>query len=236
MLFIKDIDVYYHSKQALFGISLEVKKGELVSIIGANGAGKTTLLKSIVGILRADKGRVTFQDTDITGTPSHKIIKMGIGYVPEGRQLFSNMSVIENLEAGSYAVEDYDKKAARQKMELMYQYFPVIASRKNQLAGSLSGGEQQMLAIARGLVGDPKLLLLDEPSLGLAPLVVDKLFEIIKTLNEKGLTIMLVEQNAYAALDVSERCYILQTGKIYMHGISKTIIETPEIKKAYLGI
>jgi branched-chain amino acid transport system ATP-binding protein len=236
MLLVEEIDTFYSNKKTLFGVSVEVKKGELVSIIGANGAGKTTLLKTIAGVLKASNGKIMFEDKDITHVPSHKIIMGGVGYVPEGRQLFNDMTVMENLIVGSFAMRNYNKKLCREKIELMFEYFPIIKNRKNQRAGTLSGGEQQMVAIARGLLADPKLLLLDEPSLGLAPLIVDKVFEIIKMLNEKGLTILLVEQSTYGALSVSTRGYVLQTGHVIMQGSSEELLNSSEIRKAYMGI
>jgi len=235
MLNIESLEVCYGVIPAIKGISLNVRAGEIVSLIGANGAGKTTALKTISGLLKPGKGRVVFDGQDIGGRPAHEIVALGVSHVPEGRGVFANLTVMENLMLGAYLRKDKDKARA-EELEVVFEKFPRLKERARQIAGTLSGGEQQMLAIGRGLMGKPKLLLLDEPSMGLAPLLVQEIFRTIKELNEKnGCTILLVEQNARMALSVAHRAYVLETGEIAMSGQSSELLDNQEIKKAYLG-
>ncbi len=235
ILSLNGIDVYYGEVQALFDISLDVYEGEIVSIIGSNGAGKTTTMRSIKGLRHPKKGSITFQGEEIQKLPTHKVVDRGIVYVPEGRLVFPDLSVEVNLEMGAYS-KSYSKTEMQQMMEEQYELFPRLKERKNQLAGSLSGGEQQMLAIARGLMSDPKLIMFDEPSLGLAPVIVDDVFKVIVRINkEKNIPILLVEQNAFMALSISNRTYVLENGVITTSGNSGELIESDEIRKAYLG-
>ncbi|MBR4462236.1 MAG: ABC transporter ATP-binding protein [Erysipelotrichaceae bacterium] len=235
MLSLNGIDVYYGEVQALFDISLDVYEGEIVSIIGSNGAGKTTTMRSIMGLRHPKKGTIVFNGEEIQKLPTHKVVDRGIVYVPEGRLVFPDLSVEVNLEMGAYS-KSYSKAEMQQMMEEQYDLFPRLKERKNQLAGSLSGGEQQMLAIARGLMSDPKLIMFDEPSLGLAPVIVDDVFKVIVRINkEKNIPILLVEQNAYMALSISNRTYVLENGVITTSGKSSDLIESDEIRKAYLG-
>ena len=233
MLEIKDIEVYYGVIQALKGISFEVNQGEVIALIGANGAGKTTTLQTITGLLQAKRGSISFEGKDITRTPAHNIVKLGIAHVPEGRRVFSNLTVYQNLRMGAYTRAD--KNEIEESLNLVYERFPRLQERKNQMAGTLSGGEQQMLAMGRALMSRPKLLMLDEPSMGLAPILVEQIFKIIQTLHEAGTTILLVEQNAQAALSIADRGYVLETGKIVTSGTGTELLASPEIKKAYLG-
>ena len=233
MLEIKDIEVYYGVIQALKGISFEVNQGEVIALIGANGAGKTTTLQTITGLLQAKRGSISFEGKDITRTPAHNIVKLGIAHVPEGRRVFSNLTVYQNLRMGAYTRAD--KNEIEESLNLVYERFPRLQERKNQMAGTLSGGEQQMLAMGRALMSRPKLLMLDEPSMGLAPILVEQIFEIIQTLHKAGTTILLVEQNAQAALSIADRGYVLETGKIVTSGTGAELLASPEIKKAYLG-
>ncbi len=233
MLEVRGIETYYGNIPALREISIDVPEGGVVAIIGANGAGKTTLMKTIAGVLRPRAGAVSFLGEEITGLPSHKIVRRGIALVPEGRAILSRMTVRENLEMGGFTQRDA-KKAARD-MDRVMERFPVLKSRAGQLGGSLSGGEQQMLAIARALMSAPKLLLLDEPTLGLAPLVVADIFAIIREINATGTTILLVEQNVKQALKVSGYAYVLETGEIAISGPSKELLMEPRIKASYLG-
>ncbi|WAM37496.1 ABC transporter ATP-binding protein [Caldicellulosiruptor acetigenus] len=233
MLKVNEIDVFYGAIQALFSVSLEVKKGEIVTLIGANGAGKSTLLKTISGLIRPRSGTILFEDIDITKKSSMEIVKLGISHVPEGRRVFPEMTVLENLELGAFLRKD--KQAIKKDLELVFERFPRLYERKNQLAGTLSGGEQQMLAIGRALMSRPKLLLLDEPSMGLAPILVTEIFKIIKEINSQGTTILLIEQNANMALSIADRAYVIETGKIVLSGDAKEIAANPEVKKAYLG-
>ena len=233
MLEVRGIETYYGNIPALREISIEVPEGGVVAIIGANGAGKTTLMKTIAGVLRPRAGAVSFLGEEITGLPSHKIVRRGIALVPEGRAILSRMTVRENLEMGAFTQRDA-MKAARD-MDRVMERFPVLKSRAGQLGGSLSGGEQQMLAIARALMSAPKLLLLDEPTLGLAPLVVADIFAIIREINATGTTILLVEQNVKQALKVSGYAYVLETGEIAISGPSKELLMEPRIKASYLG-
>jgi len=235
MLKVNNIDVFYGKVQALFGVSLEIGDNEIVSIIGANGAGKTTLMKTIMGINQVKSGTIEYNGRIINNLPPHKIVNQKIVYIPEGREVFSTMTVVENLEMGAYSIKT-TKKEMEQRLESMYELFPRLKERRTQLAGSLSGGEQQMLAIARGLMSDPHLLLLDEPSLGLAPVIVDDMFDIIVRINkDRKIPIAIVEQNAYMAMSISSRTYVLENGHIVTGGDSKALLDSPEIKKAYLG-
>ena len=233
MLKLDNINVYYGSIHALKGISIEVNQGEIVTLIGANGAGKTSILKSISGLIAPKSGEITFEGKTITGVPAQSIVKMGICHVPEGRLIFANMSVFENLELGAFLVND--KAVVKQRLEHVFQRFPRLAERKNQNAGTLSGGEQQMLAMGRALMGQPKILLLDEPSMGLAPILVQEIFEIIKEINEAGTTILVVEQNAHQALSIAQKAYVLETGKIVLSGTAEEVASSEDVKKAYLG-
>jgi branched-chain amino acid transport system ATP-binding protein len=233
LLSIENLDVHYGAIQALCGISLEVNKGEIVTLIGANGAGKSTTLRVISGMIQPSTGGIRFDGEQIDRMPSHKLVRMGISHVPEGRGIFANLTVGENLELGAYARSDRAKVA--QDRERALTLFPRVRERLKQVAGTLSGGEQQMLAIARALMGRPQLLLLDEPSLGLAPLIVRKIFEIIREINQQGTTVFLVEQNAHMALLVANRGYVLQTGRVIKSDSAKKLLEDPDVKKAYLG-
>lgn len=235
MLEIQAIDVCYGKVRALRNFSLSVGDGEIVSVIGANGAGKTTLMKAIMGLVHASTGTISFMGKDITKLPTHHIVEQSIIYVPEGRRIFPDLSVHDNLQIGSYS-KRYSRQEFSEHLEEQYEFFPKLRERRHQLGGSLSGGEQQMLAIARGLMADPKLLMLDEPSLGLAPIIVEDIFRIIVDINrKKKLPIMLVEQNAYMALETSDRAYVLELGNLIRQGSAKDLMEDPEVKKAYLG-
>ena len=233
MLQIKEIDVYYGAIYALKKLSLEVEQGSIVSLIGANGAGKTTTLKSISGLLRPKTGSIIFKDTDISKVAPEKIVGLGISQVPEGRRVFATMTVMENLEMGAYLRKD--KKGIEEDMENVFTRFPRLKERRKQLAGTLSGGEQQMLAIGRALMARPQLMLMDEPSMGLAPLLVKEIFSIIKDINERGTTILLVEQNANMALSIADKAYVIETGEIVLQGNAQELMNSPEVKKAYLG-
>ena len=234
MLEVKDLEVYYGMIQAIRGISFEVNEGEIVSLIGANGAGKTTILHTITGLLSPKKGSVLFEGKEITKIPAHKIVSLGMAHVPEGRRVFAQLSVYQNLKMGAYTRKDKDE--LEKTLETVYKRFPRLEERKNQLAGTLSGGEQQMLAIGRGLMNQPEILILDEPSLGLAPIVVDGVFEILPRINQElGVAILLVEQNAYMAMETSNRTYVLENGVITNSGFSADLINDPEVIKSYLG-
>jgi len=233
MLKVENINAYYGSIHALKGISIEVKQGEIVTLIGANGAGKTSILKSISGLLVPKSGTITFEGKDITGIAAQAIVKMGLCQVPEGRRIFANMSVLENLELGAFL--DNDKAAVKKRMENVFHRFPRLAERKNQSSGTLSGGEQQMLAMGRALMSKPRLLLLDEPSMGLAPILVQEIFSIIKEINEQGTTVLVVEQNAHQALSIAQKAYVLETGKIVLSGTAEEVAASEDVKKAYLG-
>jgi len=233
MLSLNGVVTYYGNIQALRGISLEVKEGEMVALIGSNGAGKTTTLRTISGLLPTHSGEIHFQGEPIHSIPPFEIIKRGIAHCPEGRRVWPDMTVFENLRMGAYLRKD--PLGMKNDLEKMYVLFPILEDRRNQLAGSLSGGEQQMLAIARALMSKPKLLLLDEPSLGLAPIVVERVAETITSLNQAGTTILLVEQNAKLALMISSRAYVLQVGRIILFGYSKDLAVNEEVQKAYLG-
>ena len=233
MLEVRDIETYYGSIPALREISIDVPAGSVIAILGANGAGKTTLMKTIAGALAPRAGTISFLGEEITGLPSHKIVRRGVALVPEGRAILSRMTVRENLEMGAFTRRD--RKKASLDMDRVMARFPVLEQRQGQLGGSLSGGEQQMLAIARALMSAPKLLLLDEPTLGLAPLVVTDIFAIIREINSTGTTILLVEQNVKQAMKVSSYTYVLETGKIVLSGPSKELLQEPRIKASYLG-
>ena len=236
ILEIEDVHTYYGSIQALKGISLEVKDGEIVTLIGANGAGKSTTLRSINGLNSPRRGRIRFQGRDITYASAHDIVEQGISQSPEGRRLFPRMSVLENLEMGTFQRADRgNRKRVSEDLERVYELFPRLNERKHQKAGTLSGGEQQMVAIGRALMARPKLLLLDEPSMGLAPIFVERIFEIIREINSQGTPILLVEQNALMALDVASRGYVLETGKIALADDAKTLKQNEDVKKTYLG-
>jgi len=233
MLKVTDLNVHYGAIHALKGVSFDLKEGEIVTLIGANGAGKSTLLNAISGILTASNGKVEYENEDITNSAPQKIVQKGIVQIPEGRKIFAKMTVMENLEMGAYTVED--KQQIREKMDAMFQRFPVLEARSQQLGGTLSGGEQQMLAIARGLMANPKLLLLDEPSMGLAPVLVEQIFDIIQDINMHGTSVLLVEQNAQMALCIADRAYVLETGKIVLQGDAEIVIKDPMVVDAYLG-
>jgi branched-chain amino acid transport system ATP-binding protein len=233
MLKIEDINVYYGNIQALKGISLSINEGEIVTLIGANGAGKSTMLKSISGLLKPKQGKIIFEGQSIGGKAAQSIVKMGISHVPEGRRVFANMSVEENLQLGAYLRKD--KAGIKQDMEKVYELFPRLLERLKQQSGTLSGGEQQMLAMGRALMAKPRLLLLDEPSMGLAPLLVKQIFHIIEEINKTGTTILLVEQNANLALSIADRAYVVETGRIVLSGKSDELTASEEIKNAYLG-
>lgn len=233
MLKVQDINVFYGNIQALKGVSLEINQGEIVTLIGANGAGKSTLLKTISGLLKPKQGEIIYESQSIAGKAVQSIVKRGISHVPEGRRVFANMSVEENLQLGAYLRKD--KEGIKKDMKLVYELFPRLLERQKQLSGTLSGGEQQMLAMGRALMAKPKLLLLDEPSMGLAPLLVKQIFNIIEEINKTGTTILLVEQNANVALSIADRAYVVETGRIVLSGNAKELTESEEVKKAYLG-
>ena len=232
MLKVSGINVFYGNIHAIKDVSFEVSQGEIVTLIGANGAGKSTILKTISGLLRSKTGSLHFQDENIGNMPSHTIVQRGLAHVPEGRRAFLQMSVAENLEMGNYT---QPKATMRERIEQVYGRFPRLKERRKQFAGTLSGGEQQMLAIGRALMSQPKLLMLDEPSMGLAPLLVEQIFEIIQELNASGVTILLVEQNAHMALTVAHRGYVLETGRIVTSESAETLLEDDAVRKAYLG-
>ena len=233
MLEVKDLEVYYGMIQAIKGISFEVNQGEVIALIGSNGAGKTTTLHTITGLLSPKKGSVMFEGTDITKIPAHKIVSMGMAHVPEGRRVFAELSVYENLKMGAYTRKD--KNEIEESLANVYKRFPRLEERRNQMAGTLSGGEQQMLAMGRALMSKPKIILMDEPSMGLSPIFVNEIFDIIQAVSESGTTVLLVEQNAKKALSIADRAYVLETGKITMSGNAKDLLEDESVKKAYLG-
>jgi branched-chain amino acid transport system ATP-binding protein len=233
VLELKDVNTYYGSIHALKGISLEVYEGEVVTLIGANGAGKSTTLRSINGLNRPRKGTITFRDRDITSTPADQIVKMGISQSPEGRRLFPRMSVLENLEMGAF--QRKDRSGIREDRDRVFELFPRLAERRHQKAGTMSGGEQQMCAMGRALMARPKLLMLDEPSMGLAPIFVERIFEIVKEINQQGTPILLVEQNALMALDVAVRGYVLETGRVALEGPAGELRQNEQVRKTYLG-
>ena len=233
MLEVKDLEVYYGVIQAIKGISFHVEEGEVIALIGANGAGKTTTLQTITGMLNAQAGSIRFEGTELTKIPGHKIVSMGMAHVPEGRRVFAQLSVLENLKLGAYTRKD--KTEIEESLKRVYKSFPRLEERKNQLAGTLSGGEQQMLAMGRALMSKPKIILMDEPSMGLSPIFVNEIFDIIQAVSESGTTVLLVEQNAKKALSIADRAYVLETGKITMSGNAKDLLEDEAVKKAYLG-
>lgn len=233
MLKIDDINVYYGAIHALKGISVEVNQGEIVTLIGANGAGKSTTLRTISGLLKPKTGQIMFEGQNIAGLAAQNIVKLGISQVPEGRRVFAHMTVLENLELGAYLRSD--TKEIKADMDVVFGRFPRLAERRSQLAGTLSGGEQQMLAMGRALMSRPRILLLDEPSMGLAPLLVKEIFSIVKDINETGTTILLVEQNAHMALSIANKAYVLETGRVILSGDAKELAASEEIRKAYLG-
>jgi branched-chain amino acid transport system ATP-binding protein len=233
ILQLENVHTFYGSIEALKGISIDVREGEVVTLIGANGAGKSTTLRSINGLNQPREGTIVFRGKDITRTPPHQIVKMGISQSPEGRRLFPRMSVLENLEMGAF--QRTDRAGIREDLDRVYGLFPRLAERKHQKAGTLSGGEQQMCAIGRALMARPQLLMLDEPSMGLAPIFVEKIFEIVTEINEQGTTILLVEQNALMALDAAERGYVLETGHVALADDAKSLRENEQVRKTYLG-
>lgn len=233
MLEIKDLEVYYGMIQAIKGVSFDVNEGEVIALIGANGAGKTTILHTITGLLSPKKGSVVFEGQDITKIPAHKIVSLGMAHVPEGRRVFAQMSVYQNLKMGAYTRSS--KEEIEASLETVYKRFPRLEERKNQLAGTLSGGEQQMLAMGRALMSKPKIILMDEPSMGLSPILVNEIFDIIQSVSASGTTVLLVEQNAKKALSIADRAYVLETGKIVNSGDAKVLMNDDSIKAAYLG-
>lgn len=233
MLKVSDLKVYYGVIQAIKGISFEVNQGEVIALIGANGAGKTTILHTVTGLLRPKSGKIEFEGTDITKMPGHKIVTLGMAHVPEGRRVFADLSVYENLILGAYTRKD--KEEINKTLEMVYTRFPRLMERKTQLAGTLSGGEQQMLAMGRALMSHPKIILMDEPSMGLSPIFVNEIFDIIKQVSAGGTTVLLVEQNAKKALEIANRAYVLETGNIVKSASAKDLMNDDSIKKAYLG-
>ena len=233
MLEVKDIEVFYGVIRAIKGISFEVNEGEVIALIGANGAGKTTTLHTITGLLQPKKGSIMFEGKDITKVPAHKIVSLGMAHVPEGRRVFGELTVYENLKMGAYTRKD--KAEIQETLEMIYKRFPRLEERKNQLAGTLSGGEQQMLAMGRALMSHPKIIVMDEPSMGLSPIFVNEIFKIIQDVSKSGTTVLLVEQNAKKALSIADRAYVLEIGKIVLEGDAKELMNNDSIKKAYLG-
>jgi branched-chain amino acid transport system ATP-binding protein len=233
MLKVEDLTVHYGVIEAIKGISFEINEGEVVALIGSNGAGKTTTLHAISGLLKPTNGTITFEGNEITNIPANKIVSLGLAQVPEGRRVFAEQTVMENLELGAYTRKD--PEGVKKDIDMVFTRFPILRERKDQISGTLSGGEQQMLAMGRALMAKPKLLLLDEPSMGLAPLLVKEIFSIIKDISEAGTTVLLVEQNAKMALNIADRAYVLETGKVTMTGTGKELADSDEIRKAYLG-
>ena len=233
MLEVRNLEVYYGVIQALKGISFDVEQGEIVALIGANGAGKTTTLHTITGLLSAKAGTISYQGTDITRVPGYKLVKMGIAHVPEGRRVFSNLTVLQNLKMGAFTRND--KKEVEETLQMVYERFPRLEERRNQLAGTLSGGEQQMLAMGRALMSHPKLIVMDEPSMGLSPILVNEIFDIIQSVSASGTTVLLVEQNAKKALSIADRAYVLETGNFVLSGNARDLMNDESVKKAYLG-
>lgn len=233
MLEIRNLEVYYGMIQAIKGISFDVNEGEVIALIGANGAGKTTILHTITGLLSAKTGTIHFEGQDIAKVPGHKIVSMGMAHVPEGRRVFAQLSVLQNLKMGAYTRKN--KTEINETLEAIYKKFPRLEERQNQLAGTLSGGEQQMLAMGRALMSHPKIILMDEPSMGLSPIFVNEIFEIINEVSASGTTVLLVEQNAKKALSIADRAYVLETGNIVIDGKASELLEDDSIKKAYLG-
>ena len=233
MLEVKDLEVYYGMIQAIKGISFQVEEGEIIALIGANGAGKTTTLHTVTGLLPAKKGSVLFEGKDITKVPGHKIVSMGMAHVPEGRRIFAQLTVLQNLRMGAYTRKD--KEEIEETLKMVYRRFPRLEERSNQIAGTLSGGEQQMLAMGRALMSHPKIILMDEPSMGLSPIFVNEIFDIIKEVSKGGTTVLLVEQNAKKALSIADRAYVLETGRIVLEGAADVLMNDDSVKKAYLG-
>ena len=233
MLKVEGLHVHYGVIEAIKGIDFEVNKGEVIALIGANGAGKTTILHTVSGLIAPTSGKITFEGTDITGMPGHKIVSMGMAHVPEGRRVFQQLSVVQNLKMGAYTRKD--KKEIEETLEMVYKRFPRLAERKNQIAGTLSGGEQQMLAMGRALMSHPSIILMDEPSMGLSPIFVNEIFDIIGEVSAQGTTVLLVEQNAKKALSIADRAYVLETGNIVLSGDAGELMNNDAIKKAYLG-
>lgn len=233
LLEIKDLEVSYGIIKAIKGISFDVNEGEVIALIGANGAGKTTILHTITGLITADRGTVQFEGKEITKVPAHKIVGMGMAHVPEGRRVFANLTVLQNLKMGAYTRKD--KNEIEQTLETVYTRFPRLKERQNQMAGTLSGGEQQMLAMGRALMSHPKIILMDEPSMGLSPIFVNEIFDIIQSVSASGTTVLLVEQNARKALSIADRAYVLETGNVVLEGNADELLHNDAIKKAYLG-
>lgn len=233
LLSIENLEVYYGVINAIKGNSFEVNEGEIIALIGANGAGKTTILHTITGLVQAKSGSIKFEDKNLLKTPAHKIVSMGIAHVPEGRRIFQQLTVYDNLKLGAYTRKD--KKEIADTLETVYERFPRLKERRTQIAGTLSGGEQQMLAMGRALMSHPKIILMDEPSMGLSPLYVSEIFDIIRSVNESGTTVLLVEQNAKKALSIANRAYVLETGKIVLSGDAHELMNNDSVKKAYLG-
>ena len=233
MLEVKDIEVFYGVIQAIKGISFEVNEGEVIALIGANGAGKTTTLQTITGLISPKKGQIFFAGQEITHVPAHKIVSMGMAHVPEGRRVFAQLSVLDNLKLGAFTRKD--KEEIEETLIRVYKRFPRLEERKNQIAGTLSGGEQQMLAMGRALMSHPKIILMDEPSMGLSPIFVNEIFDIIQEVSKSGTTVLLVEQNAKKALSIADRGYVLETGRIVLEGNAKDLLDNEQVKKAYLG-
>lgn len=233
MLSVKNLHVHYGAIHALQGVSFNLNEGEIVALIGSNGAGKSTLLNTISGILQATEGEIKYFDEVITNMPAQNIVKKGIIQVPEGRKIFPSMSVTENLEMGAFSLDS--RKQIPDKIDMMFEKFPLLKGKEKQLGGTLSGGEQQMLAIGRGLMAEPKLMLMDEPSMGLAPVLVEQIFDVIEEINQQGTSILLVEQNAQMALSIAHRAYVLETGKIVLKGKANEVMQNPMVIEAYLG-
>ncbi len=233
MLEVKDLEVYYGMIQAIKGISFTVNEGEVIALIGANGAGKTTILQTITGMIPAKRGSILFDGVEITKVAGHKIVPMGMAHVPEGRRVFSQLSVLDNLKLGAYCRKD--KNEVEETLEKVYQRFPRLKERRKQIAGTLSGGEQQMLAMGRALMSKPRLILMDEPSMGLSPIFVSEIFDIVREISESGTTVLLVEQNAKKALAIADRAYVLETGNIVLEGAADVLLNDESVKKAYLG-
>ncbi len=233
MLEVRNLHVHYGVIEAIKGINFDVNQGEVIALIGANGAGKTTTLHTVSGLIAPSEGTITFEGKDITKTPGHKIVSMGMAHVPEGRRVFAELTVLQNLKMGAYTRSD--KKEIQDSLEMVYKRFPRLLERKNQLAGTLSGGEQQMLAMGRALMSKPSIILMDEPSMGLSPIFVNEIFDIIKEVSAQGTTVLLVEQNAKKALSIADRAYVLETGRIVLEGKASDLMNNDAIKKAYLG-
>ncbi|NLY48451.1 MAG: ABC transporter ATP-binding protein [Clostridiales bacterium] len=233
MLEVKDLQVFYGVIQAIKNISFKVNEGEIIALIGANGAGKTTILQTISGLITPKQGEILYNGTDLKKIPAYKIVAMGVAHVPEGRRVFSQLTVYENLLMGAYTRND--KKDIEETLRQVYKRFPRLEERKNQMAGTLSGGEQQMLAMGRALMSKPKIILMDEPSMGLSPILVEEVFDIIQSINKSGTTVLLVEQNAKKALSIAHRAYVIETGKIVLEGDAKELMNNESVKKAYLG-